>query len=30
LPLAAADKARLLALSPSDYVGFAARLALEV
>ena len=30
LPLAATDKARLLALSPSDYIGLAARLALEV
>jgi adenylosuccinate lyase len=30
LPLAAADKARLLALSPSEYLGLAARLALEV
>ena len=30
LPLAAADKARLQALSPSDYFGLAARLALEV
>lgn len=30
LPLAASDKARLQALSPSDYVGLAARLALEV
>jgi adenylosuccinate lyase len=30
LPLAATDKARLLALSPSDYSGLAARLALEV
>jgi len=30
LPLAAADKARLLALSPSDYSGLAARLAREV
>jgi adenylosuccinate lyase len=30
LPLAAVDKARLRALSPSDYFGLAARLALEV
>jgi adenylosuccinate lyase len=30
LPLAATDKARLRALSPSDYFGLAARLALEV
>jgi adenylosuccinate lyase len=30
LPLAATDKARLRALSPSDYLGLAARLALEV
>jgi adenylosuccinate lyase len=30
LPLAAAEKARLLALSPSDYLGLAARLALEI
>jgi len=30
LPLAAADKTRLKALSPFDYIGLAARLALEV
>jgi adenylosuccinate lyase len=30
LPLAAADKIRLKALSPFDYIGLAARLALEV
>jgi adenylosuccinate lyase len=30
LPLAAAEKTRLKALSPFDYIGLAARLALEV
>jgi adenylosuccinate lyase len=30
LPLAATDKSRLRALSPSDYIGLAAQLALEV
>jgi hypothetical protein len=30
LPLAAADKTRLKALSPFDYTGLAARLALEL
>jgi adenylosuccinate lyase len=30
LPLAASDKARLQALAPSDYVGLATQLALEV
>jgi len=30
LPLAPTDKERLQALSPADYFGLAARLALEV
>jgi adenylosuccinate lyase len=30
LPLAAAEKTRLRALSPSDYIGLAERLAREI